>query len=93
MAGQWSSPGVPHKSWTCTSVEDLGAPDETCEVCETQDIRHVHHMEHPDYPESLAVRCVCAEHMENDDEGPRRRENALRNWRAHQPRYAGPTAP
>ncbi len=48
-------------------------------MCETQDIRYVHHMEHPDYHESLAVGCVCAEHMENDYEGPRRREKALRN--------------
>lgn len=79
MAGKWSIPGVPHKGWTCTSVEDLGAPDETCEMCETQDIRYVHYMEHPDYPESLAVGCVCAEHMENDYESPRRREKALRN--------------
>ena len=79
MAGKWNSPGVPHKGWACTSVEDLGAPDEVCEMCETQDIRYVHHMEHPDYPESLGVGCVCAEHMENDYEGPRRRERALRN--------------
>ena len=48
-------------------------------MCETQDIRYVHHMEHPDYPRTLAVGCVCAEHMENDYEGPRRREKALRN--------------
>lgn len=73
MAGKWSIPGVPHKGWTCTSVEDLGAPDETCEVCETRDIRYVHHMQHPDYPESLAVGCICADHMENDYEGPRSR--------------------
>ena len=79
MAGKWSIPGVPHKGWTCTSVEDLGAPDEVCEMCETQDIRYVHHMEHPNYPETLVVGCVCAEHMENDYEGPRRREKALRN--------------
>lgn len=79
MAGKWSTPGVPHKGWTCTSVDDLGAPDQVCEMCETQDIRYVHHMEHPDYPESLGVGCVCAEHMENDYEGPRRRERALRN--------------
>lgn len=79
MAGKWRAPGVPHKGWTCTSVDDLGAPDQVCEMCETQDIRYVHHMEHPDYPESLGVGCVCAEHMENDYEGPRRRERALRN--------------
>ena len=63
MAGKWSIPGVPHEGWTCTSVEDLGAPDEVCEMCETQDIRYVHHMEHPDYPETLAVGSDCAEHL------------------------------
>ena len=57
MAGKWRSPGVPHKGWTCTSVEGLGAPDEVCQMCETQGIRHVRHMEHPDYPERLAVGC------------------------------------
>ncbi len=50
-------------------------------MCETQDIRYIHHMEHPDHPESLEVGCVCAEHMENDYEGPRRRERALRKRR------------
>ncbi len=79
MAGKWSSQSVPHKGWTCTSVDDLGAPDEVCQMCETQDIRYVHHMEHPDYPESLAVRCICAEQMENDYDRPCRREKALRN--------------
>jgi len=72
LADKWSLPGVPHKGWTCTSVDDLGTPDQVCEMRETQDIRYVHHMEHPDYPESLGVRCVCAENMENDYEGPRR---------------------
>lgn len=75
MAGKWSIPEVPHKGWTCTSVEDLSAPDKVFEMCETQDIRYVHHMEYPDYSESLAVGCVCAEHVENDYEGPRCRAN------------------
>ncbi len=79
MAGKWSQAGVPHKGWTCTSVEDLGAPDAVCEMCESQEIRYVHHMEHPDYPEALGVGCICAENMENDYEAPRRRERALRN--------------
>lgn len=79
MAGKWSQAGVPHKGWTCTSVEDLGAPDAVCEMCETLEIRYVHHMEHPDYPEALDVGCVCAENMENDYEAPRRRERALKN--------------
>jgi len=79
MAGKWSEAGVPHKEWTCTSVEDLGAPDAICEICETQEIRYVHHMEHQDYPDVLGVGCVCAENMGEDYEAPRRRERALRN--------------
>ena len=42
-------------------------------------VRYVHHMEHPDYRESLGVGCICAQHMENDYEAPRRRERTLRN--------------
>jgi len=79
LTGKWSILGVPHKGWTCTSVEDLGAQDKVCQMCETQHIRYAHHMEHPDHPESLAVGCVCAGHMENDYQGPRRRETAYRN--------------
>ena len=48
-------------------------------MCETQEIRYVHHMEHPDYRDSLGVGCICAQHMENDYEAPRRRERTLRN--------------
>ena len=66
MAGKWSTPGVPHKGWSCEGVEDLGAPDAVCEMCETQDIRYVQTMFHPDYEGPLDVGCVCAERMEND---------------------------
>ena len=45
MSGKWSQIGVPHRGWTCVSVDDLGAPDAVCEMCETQAIRYVHHME------------------------------------------------
>ena len=79
MSGKWSQVGVPHKGWTCVSVDDLGAPDAVCEMCETQEIRYVHHMEHPDYRKSLAVGCICAQNMEDDYEAPRRRERTLRN--------------
>lgn len=79
MSGKWSEPSVPHKGWTCDSVEDLEAPSMTCEMCEAQEIRYVHHMSHPDYPTGLAVGCVCAEHMEDDCVGPRRREQAMKN--------------
>ena len=78
MAGKWSTPGVPHKGWSCEGVEDLGAPDAVCEMCETQDIRYVQTMFHPDYEGPLDVGCVCAERMENDYIGPRQRERALR---------------
>ncbi|MBB4373441.1 hypothetical protein GGD63_006264 [Bradyrhizobium sp. cir1] len=78
MTGKWSTPGVPHKGWVCDGVEDLGAPDAVCEMCESQDIRYVHSMSHPDYEGVLDVGCVCAERMEDDYVGPRRRERALR---------------
>jgi hypothetical protein len=60
-------------------VEDLGAPDAICQMCEVQEIRYVHTMTHSDYAASLDVGCVCAEKMEDDYVGPRRREKALRS--------------
>lgn len=77
--GKWSQPNVPHKGWSCIDVEDLSSPDAICEMCETQEIRYVHFMKHPDYEGTLGVGCVCAEHMEEDYEAPRRRERLLRN--------------
>ncbi|MGB0682762.1 MAG: hypothetical protein ACPGOV_08640 [Magnetovibrionaceae bacterium] len=77
--GKWSDLGVPQKGWRCTMVEDLGEPSAICEMCEHQEIRYVHHMEHPEYPHALEVGCVCAEKMEQDKVGPRKRENALKN--------------
>jgi hypothetical protein len=87
MAGKWSQAGVPHKGWTCIGVEDLGAPDQTCEMCETQDIRYVHTMHHPDYFVDLEVGCVCAEKMEDDYVGPRLREKALRSSAGRKKRW------
>ncbi len=77
--GKWSEPGVPHKGWTCIDVEDLGAPETTCEMCESREIRYVHHMQHVNYRGTLGVGCVCAEHMEEDTVAPRERETSLRN--------------
>jgi hypothetical protein len=77
--GKWSRPGVPHKGWTCVHFEDLGEPSETCGMCESAEVRFVHHMEHPDYPDTLAVGCVCAEHMEGDYAGPLAREKTLKH--------------
>jgi hypothetical protein len=79
MHGKWAEAGVPHKGWSCVSVEDLGAPDGVCEMCETRGVRYIHHMQHPDYPHVVAVGCICAEKMEENYEAPRRRERDLIN--------------
>jgi len=78
-SGKWSQTGVPHKGWVCNGIDDLGAPDATCEMCEVQPIRYVHYMAHLDYPDELAVGCVCAGHMEQDYAAARDRERVLRN--------------
>ena len=78
-SGKWSQPAVPHKGWTCTGIDDLGAPDEVCEMCESQPIRYVHYMEHPDYANELGVGCVCAGHMEQDYKAARHRERSIKN--------------
>ena len=77
--GKWSQAGVPHRGWSCVQIEDMEEPTQLCEMCESVEIRYVHFMEHPDYSETLGVGCVCAEHMEDDYENPRRRETALRS--------------
>jgi hypothetical protein len=81
LKGKWSDPGVPHRGWDCVTVEEL---DElaTCEMCESVKIRYSHRMRHPDYDTELIVGCVCAEHMEGDDLGPRARESRLRKTSA-----------
>ena len=87
MSGKWSLSGVPHKGWRCVDIEDLGEPDAVCEMCETQEIRYVHYMEHTDYPDILGVGCICAEHMEEDYDAPRRRERGLRNGAQRRSRW------
>jgi hypothetical protein len=82
--GLWIKTGVPHKGWTCIGVDDLRGDDPdadlaTCEMCQVQQIRFVHQMTHPDYQTGLQVGCVCAEKMEDDYVGPRRREAPLRS--------------
>ncbi|MGD9713049.1 MAG: hypothetical protein AB7V46_13400 [Thermomicrobiales bacterium] len=70
-------------------MEDLGSPDEICEMCEVTDIRYVHHMQHPDYAEVLKVGCICAGNMEEDLEGAQRRERSMKS--AARRRKAWPT--
>ncbi len=64
--GKWSDAGLPHKSWTNTYIEDLGSPDQTCEMCEKEQIRYVHYMSHLDYPDELQCGCICAGKMEEN---------------------------
>jgi hypothetical protein len=87
MVGKWSQAGVPHRGWSCMGVEDLGAPEATCEMCETQEIRYVHTMHHADYAADLEVGCICAERMEDDYVGPRQREKALRSAAGRKKRW------
>lgn len=76
--GKWAEAGVPHKGWACVGIEDLGAPDHTCEMCERTPVRYVHTMSHPNYPDTLDVGCVCAGNMEDDVEGARLREKQFK---------------
>lgn len=74
----WKDEAVPHSGWSCTGVEDLGAPVGICEMCGYQIIRYVHHMEHPRYT-SLSVGCICAGKMEGSIAEAKRREAEFKN--------------
>jgi hypothetical protein len=78
-SGKWKQRNVPHRGWRYVGVEDLDEPSVTCEMCEAVTIRYVHYMKHDDHDGTLAVGCVCAEHMSGDYAGPRRRERQLAN--------------
>jgi len=60
-------------------------------MCESVEIRYVHFMEHPDHPETLAVGCICAEHMEDDYVRPREREKGLRRLSGRRKSWADRT--
>lgn len=77
--GKWSDSGIPHRGWVCVGFEDLGAPDETCQMCERQEIRYVHEMQHPDHHAVLRVGCDCAGRMEDDYAAAERREKEGKN--------------
>lgn len=98
MTRLWDQPGVPHKGWRCIDVVDnrpgdVGPGDDvtegypTCEMCGQERIRFVHLMEHPDFPQQLDVGCFCAEKMEGDYTGPRRREATLRSKAARRAKW------
>jgi hypothetical protein len=87
VTGKWREPGVPHKGWVCTGVEEVEGGFATCEMCEVAVIKHVHLMEHPDYGETLGVGCICAGHMEQDLVGARRRETTFKNKKQRSKRW------
>lgn len=77
--GKWGDPSVPKRGWVCDGEEDLGSPMVTCEMCEEQEIRYVHYMTHTRYPEALACGCVCAGHMEGNEDAARLRERGMKS--------------
>jgi hypothetical protein len=94
--GKWSDPGVPHRGWIYITVEDLGSPNEICQMCETSEIRYAHIVRHQNYLCDLRVGCVCAENLTQDYSTPKVRERAVsdrnrrrlawikKQWRASQ---------
>jgi hypothetical protein len=76
--GKWSDPGVPHKDWDCTDIEDLGGLFGKCEMCELQEIRYVHYMKHPDYSKLLGVGCICAGKMEENYSKAKSRDDFMK---------------
>jgi hypothetical protein len=76
--GKWSQAGVPHRGWSCVSMEDLGEPSEICEMCESQEIRYVHIMSHPEFHEELRCGVVCAGHMAEALSAAREREKEFK---------------
>lgn len=78
MSGKWDDPRVPKRGWSCFDIDDLGDVEGVCDMCEVKDIRYVHWMSHPDWPHALGCGCICAGHMEEDQERARRREATFR---------------
>lgn len=76
---RWNRPDVPHKGWYCVNVEDRESPSFTCEMCGFNGVRYVHTLCHPEYHDDVCVGCVCAGHLEEDYQAPKKRERELKN--------------
>jgi hypothetical protein len=87
-AYRWDRPGIPHKGWSCSDVEDMGEPCFECELCGYPEVRFVHVMGHPEYAGELRVGCVCAGHLEGDYAAAKDRERGARNAAARRDRLA-----
>lgn len=75
MSGKWDDPFFPKRGWECVEVFDLGEPQQTCEMCEKVQIRYVHVMRHIMLPEPLETGCICAGHLEENEQAARDRED------------------
>lgn len=85
--GKWSQPGIPHRGWKCVNEEDLGAPDEVCQMCESQHIRYVHYMSHPQFDGVLACGCECAGRMEENYARAEARDRKMRSATSRKKRF------
>ena len=74
----WKRSDVPHDSWFCCGVTDLGRGSTMlCQMCGRQHIRYVHHMQHAAYPHIIDAGRVCAGWMEGDPVAAQDRERLL----------------
>jgi hypothetical protein len=80
-SGKWIQIGVPKRNWVCLDVEDRGIQDLKCQMCEREVVRYVHTMSHSHYRAFLKVGCICAGHMEGDENAvaAKERESYLRS--------------
>ena len=82
--GRDSEPNFPHTGWEWAGVVDScqrGLSQEeypSCEYCDQLRIRYVHTLTHPNFPNPVAVGCVCAVWLTDDQENPERAEKKLR---------------
>jgi hypothetical protein len=69
---------MPRKGWEYVGIEDHLSPVFTCEMCGNDAVRFEHVLRHAEVDHAVGVGCVCAGHMLEDYERPRRRENDLK---------------
>lgn len=60
---RWNHPGIPHKGWACTDMDDLEEPIGICGMCGNHGLRYMFEMHHPTYEETLFVGSTCTVKM------------------------------
>ena len=86
--GKWRPErNVPTSGWRYIGYPRDHAPNRyICEMCETMQVRYSYEMMHPNHPHSLRVGGDCAEMMEGDIQGIRRRVD-FQNRQARQSKW------